>query len=809
MNYFDLYSSYPDRTIASAWDSQVKEADKTPWLADTLTECGDELFARFAACYAELRALPRSTRRALQRQLARSSELAAILPEYLQQGGRRLQHRMAWSLAGAALLLALGQGVATAATITVTTNDPRIIPDGQCSLVEAIVNANDDAATHSDCPPGSGADTIVLPANAYMMLSNAYVPRYTTPFGTFSGIPAGLPVITSQITIEGNGATIHRHKNAPAFGLVRVRGNTFFPVSSPPGDLTVQGVTLSGGSSFGGLLNDGTLRIKNSTISGNTERGVNNNYRGALTIENSTISGNTGGGVSNGGTASIANSTISGNTSNYSGGGVSNSYGIVTIENSTISNNAATNDGGGISNAGGATRGRGLTITNSTISGNRANRGGGISNNSQCFDYYYSPSTCPTALTVNNSLIAGNQAAIAPELENAGSNSIVNANNFNLFGTNGNAGVSGFTPGPTDMVPGVSVAQILGPLKNNGGPTQTHALVAGSPAIDAGDPGGCRNSQGALLGSDQRDFARNFDGNNDGTARCDIGAVEFGAGSATPVDFDGDGVTDIGVYRNGTWFVLRSSDGGVRATEWGGLPQDKPVPGDFDGDGKVDHTVYRDGTWFVIRSSDGGVRATDWGGLPQDVPLPADYDGDGKTDIAVYRDGIWFIIRSSDGAQISVGWGGLPQDVPVPADYDGDGKVDIAVYRDGTWFILRSSDGEVRATGWGGVLADVPVPADYDGDGKADIAVYRDGIWFIIRSSDGAQVSLGWGGLPQDIPVPADYDGDGKADIAVYRDGIWFIIRSSDGMQTSVGWGGAAEDIPLNRAAIIKTSLQK
>jgi len=89
MNYFDLYSSYPDRTIAAAWDSQVKEADNT-WLAGTLTECRGELFARFAACYAELRALPRSARRALQRQLARSSDLAVILPEYFQQGGRRL-----------------------------------------------------------------------------------------------------------------------------------------------------------------------------------------------------------------------------------------------------------------------------------------------------------------------------------------------------------------------------------------------------------------------------------------------------------------------------------------------------------------------------------------------------------------------------------------------------------------------------------------------------------------------------------------------------------------------------------------------
>ena len=229
MNYFDLYSSYPDRTIAAAWDSQVKEADKTPWLAGTLTECGDELFARFAACYAELRALPRSARRALQRRLARSSELAAILPEYLQQGGRRLQHRMAWSLAGAALLLALGQGVATAATITVTTNNPYIVSDGQCSLIEAIVNANNDAATLPDCAAGSGADTIVLPANANLTLSAVYAKTY----GQF-GNPVGLPPIASRITIEGNGATIARQGNAPDFGLMAVRGNVFQGVGVPP-----------------------------------------------------------------------------------------------------------------------------------------------------------------------------------------------------------------------------------------------------------------------------------------------------------------------------------------------------------------------------------------------------------------------------------------------------------------------------------------------------------------------------------------------------------------------------------------------
>jgi len=141
---------------------------------------------------------------------------------------------------------------------------------------------------------------------------------------------------------------------------------------------------------------------------------------------------------------------------------------------------------------------------------------------------YYGSLYCSygITLTLNRSLIAGNQATVGPEMENLGA---VNANNFNLFGSNGNAGVSGFAPGPTDIVPapGMAIAQILGPLTFNGGPTQTHALVAGSPAIDAGDPGGCRDSQGALLTTDQRGLARHVDGNNDGTVSCDIGAVEL------------------------------------------------------------------------------------------------------------------------------------------------------------------------------------------------------------------------------------------------------------------------------------------
>src|SRR5262249_14644453 len=138
----------------------------------------------------------------------------------------------------------------------------------------------------------------------------------------------------------------------------------------------------------------------------------------------------------------IENSTISGNM----GQGVTNS-GNLTIQSSTIS----ANQGGGVGNVGGR-----VAIANSTISGNIADTGGGVS---YATSHYYGNCPCtPGTLTLTNSLIAGNQATVGPEIENDAI-SIVTANNFNLFGTNGNAGVTGFTPGPTDIVPSVSLAQ--------------------------------------------------------------------------------------------------------------------------------------------------------------------------------------------------------------------------------------------------------------------------------------------------------------------------------------------------------------
>jgi bacillopeptidase F len=275
------------------------------------------------------------------------------------------------------------------------------------------------------------------------------------------------------------------------------------------------------------------------------------------------------------------------------------------------------------------------------------------------------------------------------------------------------------------------------------------------------------------------------------------------------INFDGDGKTDIAVYRssNGGWYVIPSSGAGPFGVGWGGDPSDIPVPGDYDGDGKTDVSVYRSitGAWYVYPSGGGAPYGMGWGGDAADKPAPGDYDGDGKTDIAVYRSstGAWYVKPSSGASPYGVGWGGDATDKPAAGDYDGDGKTDIAVYRSntGAWYVYPSSGGAPYGMGWGGDATDKPVPGDYDGDGKADIAVYRvsNGGWYVIPSSGATPFGVSWGGDATDKPAPGDYDGDGKTDIAVYRgsNGGWFIIPSSGLAPFGVGWGGDVSDKPV------------
>jgi hypothetical protein len=169
-----------DPSILSVWQAQVAQSTRSPRLQQQLVDRQGELLSRFSAHYQKLHALPRRMRRTLQRQWKRS-------------------------LAGVALLLALGATPTLAATLKV---------GGSCTLVNAI-NAANNAGPIGGCAKGSSsADTIVLPRHSAQVLRAV---NHSTLYG-----PTGLSTIRSAITINGHGSTIQRAPNAPAFRILAV-----------------------------------------------------------------------------------------------------------------------------------------------------------------------------------------------------------------------------------------------------------------------------------------------------------------------------------------------------------------------------------------------------------------------------------------------------------------------------------------------------------------------------------------------------------------------------------------------------------
>jgi hypothetical protein len=210
-------------------------------------------------------------------------------------------------------------------------------------------------------------------------------------------------------------------------------------------------------TSFGPVtISDLTIRNGQNNFGG----GILNGSGGTVTIINTTVSGNAapfGGGIYNSGTLSIVNSTVSGNMAGSEGAGVYNAS-TLTITNTTFSSNAARGEGGGCINGGM------LLITNTTLSGNSATDvGGGV----------YNIGTLHIANTV---LKRGDSGA---NISNANGGTVMSLG-YNVSSDDG----SGFLTGPGDQI---NTDPLLGPLQNNGGRTFTHALLPGSPAVDAGD----------------------------------------------------------------------------------------------------------------------------------------------------------------------------------------------------------------------------------------------------------------------------------------------------------------------------------
>jgi hypothetical protein len=301
-------------------------------------------------------------------------------------------------------------------------------------------------------------------AIAVMLLGAVASPASATTISVTNTNDSGLGSLRQALAVANNGDTVD------ATGISGV-------ITLTSGQLLVEkSVTINGagadvlavdGNATSSIFQIGTgATAPTVTISGLTIRngeggfggGILNGSGATLTISNSTISGNVagfGGGIFNTGPLTIANTTITGNTAS-GGGGVYNDSSLAII-NSTISGNAANGDGGGIANNETA------TITNSTLSDNSSSFGGGI----------FTIGTVEIGDTIFNASASG--ANIASD------GGTVISLGYNLSSDNG----GGFLTGPGDQI---NTDPVLGPLQDNGGSTFTHALLRGSPAINAGDP---------------------------------------------------------------------------------------------------------------------------------------------------------------------------------------------------------------------------------------------------------------------------------------------------------------------------------
>ncbi len=294
------------------------------------------------------------------------------------------------------------------------------------------------------------------------------------------------------------------------------------------------------------------------------------------------------------------------------------------------------------------------------------------------------------------------------------------------------------------------------------------------------------------------------------------------------LDFNGDNKTDFSVVRSAsavtqtTWWT-QFNGGATSASDWGlgvGFSAgDKATPADFDGDGKTDIAVWRPGaanvaSFYILNSSNSTVRVEKFGQTGDDSSIVGDYDGDGKADPAVYRNGTGggqstFYYRGSlsnpMGNTTFVPWG-LQGDVAVPGDFDGDGRFDFHAARNAggqmTHYQLRTTAG-VAIFPYG-LNTDKFVTGDFDGDGRTDVAAVRTNganfDWYILKSSTNGLIIEKFGDAATDFIVPGDYDGDNKTDLAVWRSGQTaaltnFLVRNTFASPIQVNWGLSAASL--------------
>jgi CSLREA domain-containing protein len=431
----------------------------------------------------------------------------------------------------ALLLLAITPAAAGAATITVTTTADEFTDPGPgtgCALREAVQASNTDA-TFGGCATGVDGvdDTIALTSG---MTYGLTIPDTGDDDTNANGDLDFSGTESATVTTTGSGqATIDA--NGDGVGEAVATNDRVFHTTPTAGAITLDNLVITDGNTVnesGGLRHDtaAVLTITGSRIAGNQTAGIGGAMRlgFSATITDSTISGNTAGTVGgiwiSTGVLDVSRSTISGNVANgnsmssngnagglfVSGGGAASA----TLKNSTISGNQANGNGGGIFTFGP------VTLANATVADNRADNdgagmfagdGGGV----------FIQGIAGASLTTRNSIIADNL-----DLSTAGNNhpdcsGTITSQLYNLIGSAPPGSCTGIDP--MDDLQGFS--GVTEPLADNGGPTETRALPAGSPAIDAGNPATPGSGGTACEATDQRGQSRL------GPAEpCDIGAYE-------------------------------------------------------------------------------------------------------------------------------------------------------------------------------------------------------------------------------------------------------------------------------------------
>ena len=456
--------------------------------------------------------------------------------------------------------------------VATTGNDANdcLTPATPCATINAAIgkaSSGDTINVATGIYFGTGNEVVLLDKD--IVLSGGWIESFTSRAG-FS-------------TIDGQGTR---------------RGLTVFSVAKVEAFIIRNGTVLNTNTG-GGIINEGTLTLTKSVVSGNSDDfggGIANT--GVLTLNKSTVSGNLattfGGGIHNHGMLTLNNSTVSGNSSTtFGGGGIANSGGTVTLNNSTVSGNSTTESGGGILNAGGLAGT--ITLNHTTVSNNSSGAdGGGIAN-------FSSTGT----VTLNSSIVAGNRSGFGDVWGDCLNFRIaIVSQGYNLTGSDTGCDPLGGT-GDVTVTPASVFTDLLGVLANNGGLTQTHTLLPGSnPALDA-IPSGTNHCGSTPFDTDQRGVARPQG------AACDIGAFELEVMS---------GVQEVSID-----IIPGSLSNPINLNSLGNIPVAILSSADFDALSEVDRTSLTFGrTGHEVSLTSCNTKSG------QDV------DGDGLLDLVCY-----------------------------------------------------------------------------------------------------------------------------------------------------------------------------